>query len=407
MGDEMNCIKFRELLDGYIDDTLSVEEKAFMKAHAEKCAPCAQEMHLADIIRNEAMGMDDDVIVPLKAQSAWRNAVRKEIKAKKFKRAYKALTSVAASVLVLVGVTFAMRSTDALPPREIRDDINAPAVSLTAAKMQDYYSQESGMPETAMYVRTMPASGEVVIEADGETDEVIVGNVEGENIIRSADIVLESESVENDLAAIYDLTEEYDGYISEDIRDYAENTEHADIVSRIPVDLMDDYISAAENIGCVVSVSRFSQNADEIYYDIDGRLESKILLSEEINRLIQSADQENVLLLNDELNRVYAEIDSLTRLSNTRDNELKYARVKISLIGKNPAPVTPAESTLKDRSAKGFMQSLTAIGDFFQDMVVSVAVIAPVVLILAAIVLVSVFTVKSIRRKNKKGKEEE
>lgn len=404
MSGDMNCLRFRELLDGYIDDILTEDEIAFMKAHAEECASCKEEMRYSEMIKNEIKGMDDDIVVPLQAQAAWRNAVRKEIRLKKFKKTYKALTGVAAAVVVLIGTTFAMRETGALPPKYNENKENVPVFTL--ATMADDTQAAYGIPEIAMMSKAVADTAEVVIESDGETDDVIVGTAFEENIIKSADIVIESESVEADARAIYDLTEEYEGYVSDDIRNYSEFGGYADIVSRIPVDLMDDYISAAENIGKVVSVSRFSQNADEIYYNIDARLESKIALSEEINSLIETADEESILLLNDELNRVYAEIDALTRLSATRDNDLMYAKVKIILNEVVPAPVTPAESSLKDRSAQGFMQSVSAIGDFCKDMVVSVAVIAPVVLLLAAVVLIVLFTARSVK-KNKKMKKED
>ncbi len=403
MSGEMNCEKFRELLDSYIDDALTNEEIALMKAHAEKCDSCKEDLRLSDIIKDEVRGMDDDIVVPLQAQAAWRNAVRKEIRAKKVKKAYKAMSGVAAAIVVLVGTTFAMRETGALPPKYDTPTVNEPAVMTMVHK--DEAVSDGAMPETAMMARTVSTSNAFVIESDGETDDVIVGASEGENIIKSADIVLESESVEEDANAVYELTEEYEGYVSEDIRDYALYGSHAELVSRIPVDLMDDYISAAENIGKVASVSRFSQNADEIYYNIDDRLAGKIALSEEINQLIENADEESVLLLNDELNRVYAEIDALTRLAATRDNDLMYAKVRIILNELIAESVTPAESSLKERSAQGFMQSFTAIGDFMKDMVVSVCVIAPVVLLLAAVVLVVLFTARSVK-KNKNKKED-
>ncbi|MBQ5771653.1 MAG: DUF4349 domain-containing protein, partial [Clostridia bacterium] len=262
------------------------------------------------------------------------------------------------------------------------------------------------MPETAMKARMAVPSIEFVIESDGETDDLIVGVSDGDNIIKSADITLESASIENDARAIYDLAEEYEGYVSEDIRDYAMYASHAELVSRIPVDLMDDYIAAAENIGKVISVSRFSQNADELYYNIDDRLESKIALSEEISAMVKNADEESILLLNDELNRVYAEIDALTRLAATRDNDLMYAKVKIILNETAPEPVTPAESSLKDRSAQGFKQSLNAVGDFLKDMVVSVAVILPVVLLLAVAALLVVFAAKHFGKRRKGERDE-
>lgn len=406
MGDEMMCQKFMDLLDGYIDDVLTPEETAFMKAHADKCENCAEQLRLSDIIKNEIRGMDDDVVVPIQAQAAWRSAVRKENRNRKLKKAYKALGSIAAAFVVLVGATFAMRSVNALPPRVIEENRSMDAAAVMTFSTADIGTQEFMVPETAMRLRSADHASGMVIEADGETDGVILTGGENENIIKSCDVVIQSESIEEDVLMIYELTDEYEGYVSEDKRDFAEEGTHADIVSRIPVDLMDDYISAAENIGVVESVSRFSQNADEIYFDIDSRLESKKALSEEMNERIKTADDETIVTLNEQINQLYSEIDTLTRLQNTRDNDLLYAKVRITLLQKAPVPVTPAESTLKDRSARGFMQSLSAIGDFLQDMVVSVAVILPVVLFLSAVALVVLFTAKKVK-KNKRKKEKD
>ncbi|MBQ6715923.1 MAG: DUF4349 domain-containing protein [Clostridia bacterium] len=405
MGDEKMCEKIRSMLDDYVDDLLTPEEIEFMKAHAEKCERCAEEIRLSDIIKNELKGMDDHVIVPLQAQAAWRNAVKKEIRNKKFKKAYKALSSVAAALIVLVGATFALRSNDLLP-KDTADEYNytsSLAVVTVSAAEDDIAAY--GMPDEMIRTRST-ANERFVIEADGEADDMIVGDLESENIIKSCDIVLESDSVESDIQSIYDLTEEYEGYVSEDIRNYSESGDHADIVSRIPVDLMDDYISAAENIGCTVSISRFSQNADEIYYDIDSRLESKRLLADEMSARIKDADEETLLLMNEEISKVYAEIDTLTRLANTRDNDLMYAKVRITLLGSKSEIVTPSESTLADRSAQGFKASFSAISDFLKDMVVSLAVIAPAAILIGVVALIVLFTVKSVK-KNKNDKKED
>lgn len=406
MGDYHMCDKFRSLLDGYIDNTLTDDEMAFMKAHADKCLECAEEMRLSDIIKNEVNGMDDDIVVPLKAQAAWRNAVRKEIKNQKFKKAYKALSSVAAALIVLVGATFIMRSSGALPPKAIEQQQPASAPVIFAMATAADISEYDAMPETAVQMRAKAASGSYVLETDGEADSVILTDSEGENIIKSCDIVSKTEVIDDDIKAIYDLTEEYEGYVSEFVRDFADAGDHASIVSRIPADLMDDYISAAENIGQIVSVSRFSQNADEIYYDVDSRLEVKKALARELNALIENADENSILTMNEEINTLYAEIDALTRLQNTRDNDLMYAKVKITLLGVEPAPVTPTESTLADRSAQGFKQSFDAIADFLKDMVVSLAVIAPAAILIAAITLVVLFTAKRVK-KNKNDKKED
>jgi len=173
MGDEKMCEKIRSMLDDYVDDLLTPEEIEFMKAHAEKCERCAEEIRLSDIIKNELKGMDDHVIVPLQAQAAWRNAVKKEIRNKKFKKVYKALSSVAAALIVLVGATFALRSNDLLP-KDIVDEYNyTSSLAVVAVSAAEDGVTAYGMPDEMIRTRST-ANERFVIEADGEADDMIV-----------------------------------------------------------------------------------------------------------------------------------------------------------------------------------------------------------------------------------------
>lgn len=400
MNDEMMCQRFKALLDKYMDDELNNDEKAFMKAHAEKCVSCKNELSMIDSVKSVIGHLDDDIVVPLSAQAAWRNAIRKEIRQKKARKLYKGLTSVAAAVVVLVTTTFAMRASGALPERTAAapEAEGMPAV----VRMSDNYDQAEAVSSAKMRTANAPA---IVIEADGETDDMIIGVAEDENIIKSCEVVKETSDIENDILTLHELTEEYEGYVSEFTRDFANAAGYAAIVSRIPDDLLDDYISALDDVAETVSVTRLNQNADEIYFGVDERLASKRAIAEEMNLLISGADGEKLNELNLQLNAVYEEIDALQRLVNTRDNDLKYAKVRITLIGKETAPVTPAESTLSERSATGFKQSLTAIGRFLQDMVVSVAVIAPAVFLIAVVALAAVLIIKGVKKARKDGEE--
>lgn len=403
MNDEKCCQRFRELLDGYMDDTLSQEDKQFVKAHTQACETCRQELSLLTEIKAAIGGLDDDIVVPLPAQAAWRSAVRKEIRLKKNKKIIRFIASAAAAVVVLFATTFAMRETGALPPRMIEEPFSVPAAG--AASLEFTAVTETAAFDAPM-MRSAGYSEEIVLEADGEMDEVIVGGQQEENIIRSCDVVKASADIEADIQSVYDLTEEYEGYISEDIRDFALQSSHATLVCRIPCDLMEDYITALENVAETLSVSRYSQDADAVYYDIDARLESKKAIRDEMNKAISGADGEKLNELNLMLNGIHEEIDTLERLVSTRDNDLAYAKVTISLSAQ-AACVTPAESTLAERSATGFMQSLKGIGEFFQDMVVSVAVIAPAVILIGVIALAAYLAVRNVKKTRKKNKEDE
>ena len=183
------CRRFLGLIDKYIDGDLSRDEEAFFYTHAAACINCEKELKIADMMKTAMEEVDDDIVVPLNAQSAWRNAVRKEIRRKKNSRFVKMITSAAAAFAVLVGTTFVMRGTGALPPEYRSGNLNTNAAYKTA------------VTETAsakiMTARSMPSAGDFVIESDGETEAAFIGNdpaaVFEEEFIRSAQRVAETD----------------------------------------------------------------------------------------------------------------------------------------------------------------------------------------------------------------------
>lgn len=99
----MKCEDFRRLIDAYIDGELEKAQVCEMLAHAQECEECRREMKLAEMLRNTMKGMDDDIIPPLAAQAAWRNAVKDESRKGRMKKLYKYLGTAAAALVVLVG----------------------------------------------------------------------------------------------------------------------------------------------------------------------------------------------------------------------------------------------------------------------------------------------------------------
>lgn len=99
----MNCNEFKAMLDGFIDGELDGDRQLIFMDHAANCPDCARELEAAKTLR-ELMADMREAPVPLKAQAAWREAVRAEGRRRAGKRLWKYACMAAALVLVLGGV---------------------------------------------------------------------------------------------------------------------------------------------------------------------------------------------------------------------------------------------------------------------------------------------------------------
>lgn len=96
----MNCEEFSNLLDAWIDGTLSPKEEAALRAHAESCPDCALLLQMC----RDARRADEETAVPASFSKAWRQKIREEEKRKEKARRKRSLTGWAAAAAVLVFV---------------------------------------------------------------------------------------------------------------------------------------------------------------------------------------------------------------------------------------------------------------------------------------------------------------
>lgn len=193
-------------LDAYADGELSDAEVDEMLEHAKNCASCARELETAALLHDAMEHIDDNVAVPLAAQAAWRNAVRREAGAKKLKKRARYLYAAAAAVVVLLGCTAALRGAE-------------------HAKVEPMLAAETAQGASAIVV------------SDG-MEPAAKGAVDARRKIVTDDVEAARETV----AA---LCEEYGAsLLSEEASDGA-------VVFRIelPGDYMEDFLNAAAQLG--------------------------------------------------------------------------------------------------------------------------------------------------------------
>ena len=461
----MQCREFRELLDAYLDNELSPAEREALLAHARECSACADELASAEVIREALAHLDDDLRVPIAAQASWRAAVKAESKRRRGRTVYRVLSTVAAAFVLLAGTTAVFRATGVLdfdgqvaPTTDVHIATSAPRAefydiapeSLDASEeiAQARHAQiesDGATASDAGSASTEPTSmiasdaGDAtaepssIIASDAEQASTFAGSTGGEvaaqeaaaqpeapaaggeqvaqeesatgMFVRSAVRELYSENFDVAHQSIRDLVEEYNGNIVTDTLNTRDSTRSATLAVDVPADELDAFLKALDFVAEVTYQSVSSQDISTNYYDAQGRLETLRLERDRLNELIATAaDAQELQSLDAQLDEVYEQIDVLEGKLRNFDSQLKYARVDIVLYEGarlEATAITGGTGRTGGTAQEGLSRSLNAIGAFFRDMGVSLAVIAPyagIAIALVAVVWVGVMLINRHRR---------
>lgn len=437
----MDCTEFSTRLDAYIDGELSNAQREALLAHAQSCSACREELRRAQVIARALGEANTDLRVPLEAQAAWRSAVRREAKRRKGRVLSRTISAVAAAFVLLAGTTAVFRATGVLDFGGEASLVSGVHIVPSAPRVQYYETQsrasqdeeqaythaqiEADGADTAPEKATAeadntPLSARMAVQSDAAADEETVpaydqgsaGEAESllsatpapqrELIARSATREFYTESFDQVRQAIDDLVEEYNGRVVSDELAGQQGARSATLAIDVPAQELDAFLEALD---FVAEASYKSVNSEDIsanYYDAQGRLESLRLEQERLNELLsQAEDAQASRELNQRLEEVYAQIDELEGRLRTFDNQLATARVDVVLNEGAQLEATAITGGSTGGSAReGLSRSLDALGAFFSDMGVSLAIIAPYAgLAVALIALVWVVVVLLARHR--------
>lgn len=419
---DMNeCQKCMCMVDAYIDKELSEEEAAFFASHVAHCESCSKMLSMSLLIRDCALGMDDNIAVPLSAQSAWRRAVRTEIAGRKRRRFVKAASGIAAALVILVGSTFVLRNTSLLyPPQNETGTLAFASIQKDELLVAPLSVDNGAMPSVARAAGADMSTRMAVLQSDGDTDDLTetteIAPESEEDLtakqaaeIRIATREARTDAFDSDKQALYDLVAEYGGSVSSDKVNHQSGARVGQFTLRVPNDYLDDFLVAFENIGKTVSIEVKNEDISAHYFDANSRLDTAHATVARLNKLISEADADSIAGLKAQLDAAYNEIDELERILFAYNAEnISNATVYLTLYEVSKLPQATPEPSIGERSSSGFNQSLNAIGDFFGDMVVSMAVIAPVagsILLGAAIVFCIAYYIGKKKSKQTDGCE--
>lgn len=422
----MRCEEFESRLNDYLDGALPEDERAQMLHHAQSCAPCGQLLHQMTDILGALHDMDRDTQMPLACQAAWRKAVRAECKAKRRTPALRAVTSVAAALVLLISGTFYSRLNTASPMETptlnpVSSAVDPVPMSYTANN-GGYRSDLSGGVQQARSQRivsdgpvddnTATASPEASPEA---TTDRLQNTAAPEDTVQSnrpmlaysAQLSVVSEDFEADVLNLSDLVQEFEGYDELSSQSGEEGARRLNMVIRVPAGRLDEFVEAVSNLGTVTLKERRAEDLSSSYYDTESRIESLEAQLSRLNELMQTAQLSDITTLSEQIAQVQEELDTLNGQRAGYDNSLSYARVTVDLSEGDSTPASSGNqpsssgSGLTDRMSAAFTESVNGMGGFLEEMCVNLACWAPYIALLIPPVLLIWCIVVLIRRKRK------
>lgn len=212
----MDCLEFRENLDGWIDGELSEDVRAQMDAHAQNCEACRKERMAAEQLKDLLLHMDDSVAVPLPAQAAWRNAVRAESRRRRMKRIYAVAGAAAAVCVLTLGVSTMLTGQMAKSPTEA----------------------DAGKLRSMAYVEADGVSEDAMLEASAAP----VGR---NAVISYSEVKVAAEDADTAEGYVRDIVTEYGGQIDRE----AEDTGGRKLYIMVPGEAAADFANAVSHVG--------------------------------------------------------------------------------------------------------------------------------------------------------------
>lgn len=422
----MRCEEFESRLNDYLDGALPEDERAQMLHHAQSCAPCGQLLHQMTDILGALHDMDRDTQMPLACQAAWRKAVRAECKAKRRTPALRAVTSVAAALVLLISGTFYSRLNTASPMET--PTLNPVSSAVDPVPMS--YTANNGGYRSDLSRGVQQARGQRIV-SDGPVDDNtatvspeaspeattdrLQNTAAPEDTVQSnrpmlaysAQLSVVSEDFEADVLNLSDLVQEFEGYDELSSQSGEEGARRLNMVIRVPAGRLDEFVEAVSNLGTVTLKERRAEDLSSSYYDTESRIESLEAQLSRLNELMQTAQLSDITTLSEQIAQVQEELDTLNGQRAGYDNSLSYARVTVDLSEGDSTPASSGDqpsssgSGLTDRMSAAFTESVNGMGGFLEEMCVNLACWAPYIALLIPPVLLIWCIVVLIRRKRK------
>ena len=269
--------------------------------------------------------------------------------------------------------------------------------SLNTGGSDFYDNNYDGMPESA----EMPGG----ISADS----VAMAADPNRKLIYTAEVSIETERYETDYNALVQSVKAAGGYLSnEEARGsmpqrYGDVGRNSYMEARIPTDKFEEFMQSLNEVGRITSRSMAVDDVTDEYYDVEARIEMLEKRFAKMEEYMERATEMNdIIQLENEMSQILYELDVLKGSKRHFDNRIEYSTVRIELIEVVKAEaVSVSEGNLGSRAGNAFLNTLQAMGVFFEDLFVLLVGSLPVLIIVAIVVFVILFFVRRSTKKHK------
>ena len=387
----------------------------------------ASDMNRQELELDQALADLYSDTPPLRFEHSWRMAVRREEQTQmKKKNIWKTVVlPVAAALVLVIGAGWAGQmegewNAAVKAPQESRSakvsNGNANYSYTTAASGgtsgaglmmastsrsdADYAVEESADYEAAYDSMAMDTGAE-----KGASGVQLAAEVE-RKLIRTVDISLRTETFDADVDGIQQLLNQHGGYV-ESIYQHGEAGSvygrSASLTMRVPAEQLDAFLTGMEAYGRITSRSETTEDMTEQYSDNEVRIQTLNTTLERLNTLLSQAESvSDILEIESEIADTQYELDlyQSRQLNIDRRVDMSYVYVNIQeTVAQDDAD--DEELTLGQRLKAALKASIEGLGRFGRNLLVFLVMAAPVILPVAAVLLI-IWLVK----RSRKGKAE-
>lgn len=227
-----------------------------------------------------------------------------------------------------------------------------------------------------------------------------------EKIIKTVDLEVQTKEYDTYISALTASISANGGYVEKseaDMGGYYDSNRYSTYVARIPADKLDAFLAAAGENGKIVSKTENQENVTLEYVDLESRISAYKTEKETLTNLLEKAESlENVLSIQERLSEVNYQIESYTSQLRVLENRVSYSTVTLRI--REVERVTEAEPTLWQRIKNSFLDNVDNLVDGLGDIAVGVLGGLPIILPVAAAIIIVIAVIRKLIKKRIGGK---
>ncbi len=227
----------------------------------------------------------------------------------------------------------------------------------------------------------------------------------GTKIVRTVSLSLATRTFDEAVALLDARTKELGGFFSSRSVSSSGSLRRAECTLRIPAEHLDEFLGSAGEIGRVLRQDETAEDMTESYHDTQMELETQKALMERLRQLVTSAASlTEILELESQIANTQYSIDRLQGRLNAVDRKVAYSTVNVTLKEEKEAQAAvDTNRSLLSRMEDAFVGGVQSVGEFLQELLVTLVSMVPAILAAGAGILVIVLLIRH-RRKKKQQK---